>query len=65
MYDIYIFYLVNFFFGSCICELDDYCNERGIQVVPVLDVSPQIQFEDLDDLYSTLQDFIANFQNAQ
>lgn len=50
---------------NCICELDDYCSERGIQVVPVLDVSPQIQFEDLDDLYTTLQDFIANFQNAQ
>ncbi|XP_061172833.1 uncharacterized protein LOC133182124 [Saccostrea echinata] len=50
---------------SCICDLDSYCSDRGIQVVPVLDVVPQIQFEDLDDLYSTLQDFIATFQYAQ
>ncbi|XP_048734927.2 uncharacterized protein LOC125650577 [Ostrea edulis] len=50
---------------SSLCDLDNYCSDRGIQMVPVLDVMPQIQYEDLDDLYPTLQDFISIFQNAQ
>ena len=50
---------------SELLDLLDHCSGLGIQLVPVLEVAPQVQFDDLDDLYSTIEDFMTCFTNSQ
>jgi hypothetical protein len=46
-------------------DLAEYCSDVGIQLVPVIEVAPQVQFDDVDDLYSTVEDFMTCFSDTQ
>lgn len=46
-------------------DLVDHCSDLGIQLVPVLEVAPQVQFDELDDIYSTIEDFMTCFTDSQ
>ncbi|KAJ8308848.1 hypothetical protein KUTeg_013722 [Tegillarca granosa] len=50
---------------SDIMDLEEYCLERGIQLVPVIEVAPPVQYEDIDDLYNVFQDFVSCFPDAE
>ncbi|CAG2189907.1 unnamed protein product [Mytilus edulis] len=50
---------------SEIMDLVDHCSDLGIQLVPVLEVAPQVQFDELDDIYSTIEDFMTCFTDSQ
>lgn len=52
-------------FDSDIMDLEEYCLERGIQLVPVIEVAPPVQYEDIDDLYNVFQDFVSCFPDAE
>ncbi|XP_046371371.2 uncharacterized protein LOC124145584 isoform X2 [Haliotis rufescens] len=43
---------------SDLVHLDLLCSARGLQLVPVLEVGPKVQFEDLPLLYTAFQDFV-------
>ena len=60
-----IFLILIFFISSEIMDLAEYCSDVGIQLVPVIEVAPQVQFDDLDDLYSTVEDFMTCFSDTQ
>ncbi|XP_052768844.1 uncharacterized protein LOC128209056 isoform X2 [Mya arenaria] len=42
-------------------DLDDFCHEYGIELCPVLEVAPTVQYEHLNSLYPLFQDFLTCF----
>ena len=42
-----------------------FCNVRGLQLIPVLDIAHKVQFEDVSSLYATFQDYVTCFSNAE
>ncbi|KAK7502764.1 hypothetical protein BaRGS_00006014 [Batillaria attramentaria] len=47
-----------------VLHLVDYCRQRQLNLLPVLEVGPKVQFEDLSLLYSIFSDFLACFSHA-
>ncbi|KAL3874032.1 hypothetical protein ACJMK2_037101 [Sinanodonta woodiana] len=41
--------------------IDAYCKSHAIQMIPVLDVTPAVQFEDIESLYSTFEEYLSCF----
>lgn len=64
-FDMQKFLIVFFYIPSEIMDLAEYCSDVGIQLVPVIEVAPQVQFDDVDDLYSTVEDFMTCFSDTQ
>ena len=52
--------LLLFFFRD-LTDLDEFCHDYGIQLCPVLEVAPALQFEDISQLYPVFQDFLSCF----
>ncbi|CAL1530401.1 unnamed protein product [Lymnaea stagnalis] len=50
---------------SEVLHLSEFCQKRHMQLIPVVEVGPRVQFEDLSKLYSVFQDFLACFGNAE
>ncbi|XP_076442258.1 uncharacterized protein LOC143281142 isoform X2 [Babylonia areolata] len=46
-------------------HLVDYCGQRQLTLLPVLEVGPKVQFEDLPHLYPPFSDFLACFSHAE
>ncbi|XP_041351474.1 uncharacterized protein LOC121370371 [Gigantopelta aegis] len=53
------------FTRSDLLELDMFCKVRGLQLIPVLDIAPKVQFEDISSLYAVFQDYVTCFSNAE
>ncbi|RUS72323.1 hypothetical protein EGW08_019915 [Elysia chlorotica] len=47
-----------------VLRISEFCQKRRMQLIPVVEVGPRVQFEDLAKLYSVFQDFLACFENA-
>ncbi|GFR59922.1 tankyrase-1 [Elysia marginata] len=47
-----------------VLRISEFCQKRRMQLIPVVEVGPRVQFEDLGKLYSVFQDFLACFENA-
>ncbi|GFO34683.1 tankyrase-1 [Plakobranchus ocellatus] len=50
--------------SSEVLWIAEFCERRRMQLIPVVEVGPRVQFEDLSKLYSVFQDFLACFENA-
>ena len=53
---------------SCFSEMvtiDRYCQDRFIDLLPVLDVDSHVSYEDLTDMWPTFQDILAIFPNLR
>ncbi|XP_059160315.1 uncharacterized protein LOC131943943 [Physella acuta] len=50
---------------SEVLHLSEFCAKRQMQLVPVVEVGPRVQFEDLSKLYSVFQDFLSCFGQAE
>lgn len=46
-------------------ELDGFCHDYGIELCPVLEVAPTVQFDDVRPLYNVFQDFLTCFSFNQ
>ena len=46
-------------------DLIDFCHQRGLTIVPVLEVAPAVQFEDIDELYGVFDDYLSCFENIE
>lgn len=46
-------------------DLEEYSLLRGIQLLPLVEVSPKVQFEDVADMYTVFQDFMSCFSSAE
>ena len=42
-------------------DLDEFSHDYGIQLCPVLEVAPSVQFEEISQLYPVFQDFLSCF----
>ncbi|KAL4238827.1 hypothetical protein ACF0H5_003534 [Mactra antiquata] len=42
-------------------EMDEYCHDYGIELCPVLEVAPTVQYDDLPSMYAMFQDFLTCF----
>jgi hypothetical protein len=54
--------------SSCSSEMvtiDRYCQDRFIDLLPVLDVESHVSYEDLIDMWPTFQDILASFPNLR
>ncbi|XP_029638897.1 uncharacterized protein LOC115214018 isoform X1 [Octopus sinensis] len=51
---------------SCseLLEIDKFCMDRGMQLIPAVDVHPSVQFEDLPFLQCVFYDYISHFTNS-
>uniref|UniRef100_A0A2C9LRB7 Uncharacterized protein n=1 Tax=Biomphalaria glabrata TaxID=6526 RepID=A0A2C9LRB7_BIOGL len=49
---------------SEVLHLSEFCQKRRMQLIPVIEAGPRVQFEDLSKLYSVFQDFLACFGKA-
>ncbi|KAL5009145.1 hypothetical protein ScPMuIL_014726 [Solemya velum] len=47
-----------------IMDLEEYSLLRGIQLLPLLEVSPKVQFEDVAEMYTVFHDFMSCFSSA-
>lgn len=45
--------------------IDRYCQDRFIDLVPVLDVESHVSYEDLTDMWPTFQEILASFPNLR
>ncbi|XP_069671476.1 uncharacterized protein [Periplaneta americana] len=45
--------------------LDRYCQDRFVDLVPVLDVDAQVSYEDLADMWPAFQEALASFPNLR
>lgn len=50
---------------SELLSLDTYCKSLCVTLVPVLDVSPKVAYEDLMKLHSSFQEFLACFTHTE
>ncbi|BFZ12007.1 hypothetical protein BsWGS_15047 [Bradybaena similaris] len=50
---------------SEVLHVSEFCHKRHMQLLPVVEVGPKVQFEDLPKLYSVFQDFLACFGTAE
>lgn len=53
---------------SCCSEMvtiDRYCQDRFIDLLPVLDVDSHVSYEDLTDMWPTFQEILAIFPNLR
>ncbi|OWF38604.1 uncharacterized protein LOC110466050 [Mizuhopecten yessoensis] len=50
---------------SALMEFENHCIALGIQVIPILEVAPLVQFEDIEELYDVFQDFLSCFPDSQ
>ncbi|KAL8606628.1 hypothetical protein ACOMHN_025727 [Nucella lapillus] len=48
-----------------VLHLVDYCRQRQMTLLPVLEVGPKVQFEDLPRLYAAFSDFLVCFAHAE
>ncbi|XP_060562168.1 uncharacterized protein LOC132721814 [Ruditapes philippinarum] len=48
-----------------ITELDEFCHDYGIELIPVLEVAPTVQYDDLQQMYPVFQDFLTCFSFNQ
>ena len=51
--------------GRELLHLVDFCRQRQLSLLPVLEVGPKVQFEDLGHLYAAFSDFLACFSHAE
>lgn len=58
-------YIIFKSFYSDLMEFEEHCSALGIQVIPILEVAPLVQFEDIDELYDMFQDFLSCFHDSQ
>lgn len=49
---------------SELLEIDKFCMARGMQLIPVLDVGPKVQFEETALLQGVFNDYISHFTNS-
>jgi len=53
----------------CCCSemvtIDRYCQDRFIDLLPVLDVDSHVSYEDLTDMWPTFQEILAIFPNLR
>ncbi|XP_053390843.1 uncharacterized protein LOC128553692 [Mercenaria mercenaria] len=42
-------------------DLDEFCHDYGIELIPVLEVAPSVQYDDLQQMYAVFQDFLTCF----
>ena len=54
-----------FLFFSELLEIDKFCMARGMQLIPVLDVGPKVQFEETALLQGVFSDYISHFTNSE
>lgn len=52
-------------FSSEMVTIDRYCQDRFIDLLPVLDVESHISYEDLTDMWPTFQEILASFPNLR
>jgi hypothetical protein len=45
--------------------IDRYCQDRFIDLLPVLDVDSHVSYEDLTDMWPTFQEILAVFPNLR
>ncbi|XP_021936074.1 uncharacterized protein LOC110837829 isoform X2 [Zootermopsis nevadensis] len=53
------------FTRSEMVTIDRYCQDRFIDLVPVLDVESHVSYEDLTDMWPTFQEILASFPNLR
>lgn len=46
-------------------NVDRYCQDRFISLLPVLDVENTVTRQDIDDMWPTFQEILASFTNLQ
>jgi hypothetical protein len=53
------------FVFSEMVTIDRYCQDRFIDLLPVLDVDSHVSYEDLTDMWPTFQEILASFPNLR
>lgn len=56
---------MSLFLFSEVLHMSEFCHKRQMQLIPVVEVGPKVQFEALPKLYSVFQDFLACFGTAE